>query len=132
MKRHVYVLITLILCPLAQADEETECSQIRLEIARVRALAENPPTFPQRPMSGPFQPMDMTPLLQQRFKMRAAERIAALESRASTIGCYSAFSDKPAPSNDRSERGMNFDECFNKCKQHTKRTDEQCFDTCKR
>lgn len=25
-----------------------------------------------------------------------------------------------------------FDECFSKCKQHTQRTDEQCFDSCKR
>jgi hypothetical protein len=33
--------------------------------------------------------------------------------------------DAPTP-------GSGFDECFSQCKQHTKRTDEQCFDSCKR
>lgn len=54
-------------------------------------------------------------------------RIERLKARAAELGCPDV---SPPPGEAQGGR-LSFDECFNKCKELTNRTDEQCFDACR-
>jgi hypothetical protein len=99
--------------PKTDGERQEECARVRQEMARVQSIAQVARTT--------LEPMDALPI-----QILARNNLARLESRAAEVGCRAAFSDTP-PSGQTS-----FDECFAKCKKLTSRTNEQCFDSCKR
>jgi hypothetical protein len=86
-----------------------ECNWIRSEIARQQGLAG----------AGMFAPSPESAFLMRAI---AQDRVAALLSRASNVGCTAAFGNSPAR--------QDFDACFSRCQRYTDRTKEQCFDAC--
>ena len=92
--------------PANQQALGDECSWINTSIERQRSLAKyvaSTSTYPA------------TALAQQ----DAAQRnMTVLQSRAQQIGCQPATS------------GMSFDACFARCREHTQRSSDQCFDAC--
>jgi hypothetical protein len=56
----------------------------------------------------------------------------ALQQQSSRNSQPNAVTSQPTPALAATPHvGMPFDECFQKCKQYTSRTNEQCFDSCK-
>jgi hypothetical protein len=101
--------------PLPKTDEERikECTTIRSEIARFQNIA----------MAAPALGLDTLHTAMARAESNS--RIAALEDRASRVGCNAAFQTAPAPA-----PGKDFDACFERCQKLTDRTKNQCFDAC--
>lgn len=101
--------------PSTQEEIQQECYRIRQEIVRQRALASM--------ITGVYAGL---------AQVKAAQNIAWLENRASNIGCRAAFSSAPSTIDikTKSDTSLPFDECFKKCKELTKRTNEECFDSC--
>lgn len=60
-------------------------------------------------------------------RQNARNHITLAETRAANIGCTASFSNTQA----QQKVKMSFDQCFERCKQLTDRTKEQCFDSCK-
>lgn len=97
--------------PQGAAERIAECQWIRSEIAREGGLAELASSRATDAMTGDL------------YRAIAAQNIAALESRASVVRCGAAFSDAPSAE-------QNFDSCFQRCREYTERSNEQCFDAC--
>ena len=92
--------------PASQEALNDECSWIDTSIERQRSLAKYVAATSSYPA---------TALAHQ----DAAQRnVAVLQSRAQQIGCQPASS------------GMSFDACFTRCREHTQRSSDQCFDAC--
>ncbi|HET7362786.1 MAG TPA: hypothetical protein VFJ70_04345 [Burkholderiales bacterium] len=92
--------------PPTQEALNDECSWINTSIERQRSLAKYVAATSSYPS---------TALAHQ----DAAQRnVAVLQSRAQQIGCQPASS------------GMSFDACFARCREHTQRSSDQCFDAC--
>ena len=64
------------------------------------------------------------------MQQEASRNIAALEARATKLGCDAVSNEQDQPTMTK-ETGNYIDMCMAKCKQYTNRTPEQCFDSCK-
>jgi hypothetical protein len=117
--------------PTDEAGRKTECAWIRQEDARLQNLLV---AFDMQARSAAPGPYNFTPIYRAQMQMGVRDASAALASRAADVGCTAAFSNAPAiqavPS-PAPQQGMSFDECFQKCKQYTSRSNEQCFDSCR-
>jgi len=125
------------------ANTQRTCGEIRQEIARQRSIAnysrqqaaESAAMQAQQRAAAQRNPLSPVPVqlpsqLPQ-IEAQVAQNIAELETRAANLACTAAFSTSIAP-NPSSFAPMTFDDCFAKCKELTRRTDEQCFESCKR
>lgn len=65
----------------------------------------------------------LPPLYAMNVRVKARERMAGLQTRASELGCRAPFSDAP--------HGMSFDQRFPKCRELTDRTEGAWFDAWK-
>jgi hypothetical protein len=88
--------------PVTEGEKQQECCWLRGEIARQRGL-------------GGYG--------------TAMQDLAALESRASKVGCPAALRNDAQTGGPESS-GRNFDTCFARCKQFTNRSNDVCFDFC--
>lgn len=117
-----------------ESANQKECGDIRAEIARQRSIsaqsrqvaAQQDAAYRQSPAGVRLPSRDLE------IQAAVAQNIAALETKSANLGCAGAFSGSPATSTPTPATGMSFDECFAKCKQLTKRSDTECFETCKR
>ncbi len=107
-------LPTSSVMPNTVEEKYAECGRIRDEIARQQTKADAANTM-------------FSPRFAMMVRGKARENIAELSSRAAKIRCHAAFSNTAAP---ETKRRMEFDQCFEKCREHTSRTKEQCFDAC--
>lgn len=96
--------------PTTTEAKAGECGWLRGEIARQQSIA------------GVGTAMATTPVMAAAYQAQARQNIAALETRASRVGCEAAFRSDTPP------RSM--DACIADCKRLTSRTPEQCFDSC--
>ena len=114
--------------PTDDAGRRAECAWIRQEAARLQNMLIA--MDQQQGVPGPY---NFQPIYRAAAQQRVNSAGAALASRASEVGCAAAFSNAPAPqaAPPSAPAGMSFDECFQKCKQYTSRTNEECFDSCK-
>jgi hypothetical protein len=110
--------------PTDEAGRKAECGWIRQEAARLQSAL----IASEQMMNSQVQ-TNLTPIYRAALRGQYQQAGAALETRAADVGCTAAFSNAPAPP--AQQQGMSFDECFQKCKQYTSRTNEQCFDACK-
>jgi hypothetical protein len=93
--------------------------------------AQQDATARRNPMANPIGVR--LPSRDPEIQAAVAQNIAALETKSADLGCVGAFSGTPAaPNTPAAGVGMTFDECFDKCKQLTRRSDTECFETCKR
>lgn len=97
--------------PANEQERQEECARIRQEMARVESIAE-------------VAQVNLAPLYAASVRVKARQNLAALESRAAEVGCSAAFTNIP------NKKDMSFDECFDKCKKYTNRSNEECFDSC--
>lgn len=92
--------------PANQQALNDECSWINTSIERQRSLAKyvaSTSTYPATALA---------------HQDAAQRNVTVLQSRAQQIGCQPAAS------------GMSFDACFTRCREHTQRSSDQCFDAC--
>jgi len=92
--------------PATQEALRDECSWIDTSIERQRSLAKYvaaTSTYPATAVA---------------HQDAAQRNMAVLQSRAQQIGCQPASS------------GMSFDACYARCREHTQRSADQCFDAC--
>ena len=101
--------------PTTAAGVSAECGWIRQEMAR------------QRGIYGSLGALGLNSQNQAIARTGIQGNMASLETRAANVGCPAAFREGAA-----ANAGTGFDECYNKCKQLTTRTNDQCFDACKR
>jgi hypothetical protein len=120
--------------PTDEAGRRAECAWIRQEDARLQNLLV---AFDMQTSSVQPGPYNFTSIYRAQLQMGVRDASAALASRASDVGCTAAFSSapqaQPTPAAGAAVPGgaMSFDDCFQKCKQYTSRTNEQCFDSCR-
>jgi len=114
MKR-VALFLALFIPPFAEAQQPQECAAIRSEIARQQNNAQ---------IIAGMYPGIMGIAAQGRVK----NNIATLESRASELGCYAAFGNRPSAPERPSPSPI--ESCVSTCKANTSKTPEQCFDAC--
>lgn len=92
--------------PATQEALNDECSWINTSLERQRSLAKYVATTSSYPATA------------MAHQDAAQRNMAVLQSRAQQIGCQPASA------------GMSFDACFARCREHTQRSGEQCFDAC--
>jgi len=121
--------------PTDEAGRRAECAWLRQEDARLQNLLA---AFDIQARSAAPGPYNFTPNYRAQLQLGVRDASAALASRAADVGCAAAFSNAPQAQPAPSAAGaavpagaMSFDECFQKCKQYTSRTNEQCFDSCR-
>jgi hypothetical protein len=103
--------------PTSDEERRAECAWTRQEMARMQNIAA---VVSQQPMLQ-YQKMQAMVLARQNY--------AALESHAANVGCTASFGTTTvAPAS----QGMGFDDCYEKCKKLTERSNGECFDSCKR
>lgn len=106
--------------PTTDEERQEKCARIRAEISRQQYILSYSRSRKGGLLSG------ISDATEDLSKRKASKKIAWLESRAAAIGCRSAFSDVIL----KEKHDMTFDECFKKCKELTKRSNEECFDAC--
>ena len=107
--------------PTTPVEVQQECSWIRAEIARQNSLSAASPTLASSPTWAVV------------FQSMAAQNVAALESRAATVGCQAAFTTATSTVIQQGETettGQKIQRCIDVCVANTQRTPEQCFDQC--
>jgi hypothetical protein len=97
--------------PSSETERRAECEDLRVEVARQQSLAAYGATMG-------------APMMAAAYQAAARQNIAIVEARAANIGCRAAF-QSVAPST-----RLSFDQCMEKCSEFTKKTREECFDTC--
>ena len=102
--------------PQTQTDITNECRWLRGEIARQQATMNN--------YSGQSSSSQHGINLGAIYAQVAPGRIASLESRASEVGCRSAFT------NTANAQPSEIQQCISACKTNTAPSSKACFNTC--
>ncbi|MDO8453226.1 MAG: hypothetical protein Q7S59_01490 [Sulfurimonas sp.] len=104
--------------PTTQKQKQQECSYIRQEIARMQSSYQQASMQKCNPQYG----ICIAPVVMA----KANNNIYSLENRASIIECDAAFSTVKIINS----QNHSITECIKACKENTKRTSSECFDTC--
>lgn len=97
--------------PQNQDSMQAECGWIRSEIARMESVSA----------------ASVGSQFALAFQAKARKNVAALEARASNIGCSAAFSSVISP---KLESSSPIQQCIDACISNTNRSTEVCFDQC--
>ena len=116
-----------------EARAALSCKQLEEQISRLEASPKTEVYNPAADHSGiPFT-----------FKNEVVDKLKTMKRTAAKKGCYDrpayikpippVAAPTPAPTRliDTQRQQLNFDQCFAKCKSLTRRSNEQCFDSCK-
>jgi hypothetical protein len=118
--------------PSSEQERQKECGWIRQEMTRQRNIAAYSGKLEAQQAAqgnyGQGQLPSNDPKVQNMVaQMLVAQHLTSLQTRAANVGCRAAFgATSPSPT------GMTFDQCFEKCKQLTGRSDTECIESCKR
>jgi hypothetical protein len=101
--------------PTNSEEHNRICRDLRVEAARQRSVGEG-----SRDMFSGQRAIE--------FEIAWQRNVALVEAKAVEFNCSAAFSDQQ--STEKATKISPIQQCIAACIEHTKRTSEQCFDSC--
>jgi hypothetical protein len=110
--------------PISDADRDHQCANLAAEISRLQTNANIGAS------------MQNSPQMAMAFRGMVERNISYLRSRRSQIQCDVVRFAPTTPiiplAPAQTSTSLSLDQCFAKCRELTKHTEAECFDTCRK